>query len=54
LPTNWLLKKIKICRPFKNGELQGSEKIQTAYLRYTLRALDFFADAADCRFGAGC
>jgi hypothetical protein len=26
----WLLKKFKIRRPFQNGEMQGSEKIQAA------------------------
>jgi hypothetical protein len=52
----WLIaqKNKKICRPFKNGEMQGNEKIQGAQCIVLMRGLDFFADAADCHFGAAC
>jgi hypothetical protein len=46
--------KIKIRRPFKNGEMQGREKIQGAQCIGQMRGLDFFTDAADCRFWAAC
>jgi len=40
---------------FKNGEMQGSEKIQAAQCIQTyISGLDFFADAADCHFWAAC
>jgi hypothetical protein len=41
-------------RPSQNGEMQGSEKIQAAQCIKQISGLDFFADAADCRFGAVC
>jgi hypothetical protein len=34
--------------------MQGSEKIQGAQCIRLMRGLDFFADAADCRFWAIC
>jgi hypothetical protein len=46
--------KIKIRRPFKNGEMQGSEKSQGAQCIAMMRGLAFSADAADRRFGAAC
>jgi hypothetical protein len=49
------VEKFKICSLFKNGEMQGSEKIQGARcISPYISGLDFFADAADCHFGAGC
>jgi hypothetical protein len=49
------VEKFKICRPFKNGEMQGSEKIQGAQcIRTYISGLNFFADAADCHFWAAC
>jgi hypothetical protein len=53
VPINWL-KKFKIHRPSKNGEMHGSEKIQGAQCITLMRGLDFFADAADRRFWAAC
>ena len=46
------VEKFIIRRPFKNGEMQGSEKIQGAQCIAQISGLDFFADAADRRFGA--
>jgi hypothetical protein len=34
--------------------MQGSEKIQGARCIQRISGLDFFADEADCRFGAAC
>jgi hypothetical protein len=34
--------------------MQGSEKIQDAQCIWLMRGLDFFANAADRRFGAAC
>jgi hypothetical protein len=49
------VEKFKIRRPFKNGEMQGSEKIQDARCIWTyISGLDFFADEADRRFGTAC
>jgi hypothetical protein len=48
-----MIGKFKIRRPFKNGEMQGSGKIQDAQCICTyISGLDFFGDAADRRFGA--
>jgi len=41
-------------RLFKNGEMQGNEKIQAAQCITLMRGLDFFADAADRRFSTAC
>jgi hypothetical protein len=56
LSLSWLLvEKLKIRRAFKNGEMQGREKIQDAQCTLaSISGLDFFADAADRRFGAPC
>ncbi|MDZ4185165.1 MAG: ADP-ribosylglycohydrolase family protein [Desulfuromonadales bacterium] len=49
------VEKFKIRRPFINCEMQGSEKIQGARcIRAYISGLDYFADAADHRFGAAC
>ena len=49
------VEKFKIRRPFKNCEMQGSKKIQSARcIRAYISGLDYFADAADRRFGAAC
>jgi len=42
-----------MCSLFKNGEMQGSEKIQGAQCIEQINGLDFFADAADCHFSTG-
>jgi hypothetical protein len=42
--------KFKNRRPFKNGEMQGSGKIQAAQCIAQISGLDFSADAADRRF----
>jgi hypothetical protein len=34
--------------------MQGSEKIQGAQCIALMRGLEFFADEADCHFGAAC
>jgi hypothetical protein len=37
-------------RPFKNGKMQGSKKIQAARCIEQISGPDFLADAADRRF----
>lgn len=45
------VEKFKIRRPFQNVEMQGSEKNsgRAVYCAY-INGLDFFTDAAECRF----